>query len=223
MELSEDARGERERQSEFERHLYGAAVKELGPADAERLLLVMKNADVVEHDDLEYYTQHHVIMAIVKDDLGDRYDPLALGSIVDSVRRPTQTETEKAHVACDVAAGGNAQGRETQGRSTSKGAKALGSVAQGTQPQQRCEQGGIKLPQPKVKGTLHEDQWVSSVNKAVAEVEKQYGIKVESYCRSMCSVGQQLLLEKIQQKAQGIYDYRAGKSVYRANRKHKKP
>ena len=78
------------------------------------------------------------------------------------------------------------------------------------------------MPKPS-EGTLDEEQWRSSLEKAVAEVEEQYGIKVDSYYSSMCAVGRDLLVEKNQQKAKGIYKYRAGKQVYRHNRKHKLP
>ena len=74
------------------------------------------------------------------------------------------------------------------------------------------------VPKPR-NGALDQLQWISCLNKAVAEVETEYEIDVASYHGSMCSVGQKLLVNKIQTKAQSIYDYRLGKSVYRQNRK----
>lgn len=56
------------------------------------------------------------------------------------------------------------------------------------------------MPKPS-EGDLDEEQWQSSLRKAVAEVETQYGIAVNSYYACMCEVGQKLLMEKIQQKA----------------------
>ena len=74
------------------------------------------------------------------------------------------------------------------------------------------------MPKPR-NGALDQLQWISCLNKAVAEVETEYEINVAIYHGSMCSVGQKLLVNKIKTKAQSIYDYRLGKLVYPQNRK----
>jgi len=205
-------------ESSFTQQLRAAASRRLCPDDADKFIKVLNEADICVRDDLDYYTTQHVMMAFVRSDFGDRsdVDPLDLTRIVEEVKA-TDTEAEKIFIMSDRA-GGKAQGRETQGRSTSMGAMALGSDALGTEPQHRSAKGGIQMPKPN-EGDLDEDRWQSSLQKAVTEVEQQYGIAVDSYYEHMCTVGQKLLMEKIQQKAQGIYKYRAGKRVYRRNRK----
>ena len=210
-------------ESRFAQQLRAAASKTLCPADADEFVDVLNAADVCVREDLDYYTTHHVMMAFVKSDFGQRsdIDPMHLTRIVEDVKTTTDDVAEQVSITVDGAAGGTAQGRSTQGQSTTMGVKALGSPAQ-PRTLQRFDMGGIDMPEQKV-GTTNAQQWQSSLEKAVAEVEKDFGISVDTYYDGMCSVGKRLLKEKIQQKARGIYNYRAGKQVYRHNRKHKTP
>ena len=65
---------------------------------------------------------------------------------------------------------------------------------------------------------MDEVLWQGAKQAALDETIKEYGIAggIDEYYESMCRVGRQLLVDRIQQKAQGIYDYRVTKARSKA-------
>ena len=72
-------------------------------------------------------------------------------------------------------------------------------------------------------GCIDEKVWSGAVETARAQVKKEYSIPraLDVYYNKMCKPGKQLLAGEIQRRAQLLYDYRAGKAIYRENRKQK--
>ena len=59
---------------------------------------------------------------------------------------------------------------------------------------------------------------------ARGQVKQEYFIPggLDAYYSKMCKPGQLLLAGELHRRAQVVYDYRAGKAIYRYNRKQKK-
>ena len=83
--------------------------------------------------------------------------------------------------------------------------------------------GGMqRKPKPRGAGGIDEVIWAGSLIEAKAQVTKEYEIQgeLEDYYRDkMCMVGQKLMAAEVHRRCQAIYDYRASKQVYRANRR----
>jgi len=77
---------------------------------------------------------------------------------------------------------------------------------------------------PKPRGTVAVDEelWKGAVKTIKGRISTKYGIDdVSSHYNSMCAMGRDLLASEIHREAQSLYDYRAGKLQYRANRRSK--
>lgn len=99
---------------------------------------------------------------------------------------------------------------------TSTGAQALGQGT--TRGLERELEQKIRLPKPRSTSSMDEDIWQGASRSAKAEILQQYAIvgELEEYYESMCKVGRQLLVDRIQEKTQGMYDYRATKARSKA-------
>ena len=130
------------------------------------------------------------------------------------VARPKEVAMKDAQVLVTVA---------KQGKSTVLGKSTMiGATSQGPTPQLDLALGGMKpKPKPRKEGVMDKEQWEASVQKATEEVSVEFGVPgdIQRYYVSMCMVGQKLMVEMIFLKAQGIYDYRIGRRLYRQNRK----
>jgi len=70
------------------------------------------------------------------------------------------------------------------------------------------------------QGKLDTAMWGSCVDKALSEVAKTMTIQDIHKHYAKCNKDEQdAICQQVQVKAQGIYNYRAGKKIYRANRK----
>ena len=126
-------------------------------------------------------------------------------------------------LAVMVAQGAQAQRSRAQ-KSTKIGARAPATKA-------LAQQGTLRVavhkePPPKSKprhsGMVDKEVWESSVNTAIDRMSRKHSISdLDQYYSTMCSLGKSLLIAEVRREAQGLYDYRAGKLLYRANRRAK--
>jgi len=73
---------------------------------------------------------------------------------------------------------------------------------------------------PRSLGKIDSKLWAGAVDTAQERLKERFGIKdIHAHYDKMCELGQYLLADKIQAEAQGLYDYRAGKQIYRKNRR----
>ena len=81
--------------------------------------------------------------------------------------------------------------------------------------------GRLRKPKPRGKGTVDEFVWAAAMTSAKEQLVADFIITstLEEYYATMCKVGQQLLADELHRRCQGLYDYRAGKLVYRENRR----
>lgn len=102
----------------------------------------------------------------------------------------------------------------------------IGTKVQGPTPQLDVDIGGITpKPKPRKTGIVDPNIWESSLCKATEEVALEFGISggIQQYYESTCLVGKRMLVSTVAQKAQGIYDYRINRMMYRQKRKQKEP
>lgn len=83
--------------------------------------------------------------------------------------------------------------------------------------------GRVRLPKPRSIGCIDEQVWAGAMEAARGQVKQEYGINetLDAYYVKMCKPGQLLLAGELHRRAQLIYDYRAGKAIYRENRRKK--
>ena len=99
---------------------------------------------------------------------------------------------------------------------TSTMAQALGQRTQGGLRKEL--QHKTRLPKPRSATSMDEVLWQGAQKSALAETIKEYGIagELDEYYGSMCTVGKKLLVDRVQEKTQGMYDYRVTKARGRA-------
>jgi len=77
-----------------------------------------------------------------------------------------------------------------------------------------------RKPKPRVNGTVNEALWKGAVATVWHRIENKHDIvSLENHYRNMCDLGKGLLVNELHREAQGLYDYRAGKLLYRASRR----
>ena len=82
------------------------------------------------------------------------------------------------------------------------------------------EKSSSRKSKPRTAGIIDEDVWSGSMVTIKGRVQDGYGIHdLDEYYESMCTLGKSLLVAEIQRETQSLYDYRAGKLLYRANRR----
>jgi len=81
--------------------------------------------------------------------------------------------------------------------------------------------GRQRKPKPRNTDYMDEKLWSAAQDTARGQVKQEYSIPgcLNAYHGKMCQPGQLLLADEIHRRTQAIYDYRAGKLVYRENRK----
>ena len=81
--------------------------------------------------------------------------------------------------------------------------------------------GRQRKPKPRNTDYMDEKLWSAAQDAARGQVKQEYSIPgcLNAYHGKMCQPGQLLLADEIHRRTQAIYDYRAGKLVYRENRK----
>lgn len=82
--------------------------------------------------------------------------------------------------------------------------------------------GGMsRMPKPRSSKGMNELVWADSMVDARSQVVVEYDVNgdLELYYHEMCKVGQKLMAQEVHRRCQAIYDYRAGKLLYRSNRK----
>jgi len=73
---------------------------------------------------------------------------------------------------------------------------------------------------PRNCGKVNEELWAGSSGTIFDRLSSKHGIAdLDLYYSSMCPLGRSLLVAEIHRETQGLYDYRAGKLEYRANRR----
>ena len=83
--------------------------------------------------------------------------------------------------------------------------------------------GRLRLPKPRSSGCIDEKVWSGAVETARGQVKQEYSVPgtLDAYYKKMCKPGKKLLAGEVHRRAQLLYDYRAGKAIYRENRKLK--
>lgn len=83
--------------------------------------------------------------------------------------------------------------------------------------------GRLRLPKPRSSGCIDEKVWSGAVETARGQVKKEYAIPgtLDAYYSKMWKPSRMLLAGEVHRRAQLLYDYRAGKAIYRENRKLK--
>jgi len=77
-----------------------------------------------------------------------------------------------------------------------------------------------RKPKPRKSGMVNEELWSGSMGTIFDRLSSKHGISnLDSYYSSMCPLGKSLLVAEIHKETQGLYDYRASKLEYRANRR----
>ena len=101
--------------------------------------------------------------------------------------------------------GGKSTTAQAQGQSTERGL------------QEELQQ-KTRLPKPRSTASMDEEIWRGASKSAKVEVSQQYAIigELDEYYKSMCKVGRQLLVDRIHEKTQGLYDYRMTKARSKA-------
>jgi len=99
------------------------------------------------------------------------------------------------------------------------------------QEQKRSQKGALEedlggrqgLPKPRSMGCIDEKVWSGAVETARGQVKKEYAIPgtLDAYYIKMWKPSRMLLAGEVHRRAQLLYDYRAGKAIYRENRKLK--
>ena len=106
---------------------------------------------------------------------------------------------------------------------TTKGAKAPERKAlANNSPLQvaLCSMKTSRKSKPRETGVMDEAVWEGSVATVMGRIRDKFSISdLDGHYASMCALGQTLLAAEIHREAQSLYDYRAGKLVYRANRR----
>ena len=103
--------------------------------------------------------------------------------------------------------------QQARGHRTSQVSETLG-MALSSQP---------RKPKPRSAPDIDEILWSQARDKAEEELKFEFDIKVswEEYYLSMCPVGKSMLAATLQQKTQGIYDYKATKKFKKVFLKNK--
>lgn len=113
--------------------------------------------------------------------------------------------------------------RKPRPRSVGTGAQALeqGRSSRGTLEEDLG--GRERKPKPRNVGYIDEQVWLGAMEAARGQVRQDYCIPecLNAYYVKMCKPGQLLLADELHRRAQIIYDYRAGKAIYRENRRQK--
>jgi hypothetical protein len=126
-------------------------------------------------------------------------------------------------LAVMVAQGAQAQRSRAQ-KSTKIGAKAPATKALAQKGTLRVAVQNESPPKskPRKSGMVDNEVWKGSVNTAIDRLSRKHGISdLDQYYSTMCALGRSLLIAEVRREAQGLYDYRAGKLVYRSNRRAK--
>lgn len=77
-----------------------------------------------------------------------------------------------------------------------------------------------RKPKPRKSGLVDEELWAGAMGTIFERLQTAHGIgNLDQHYSSMCSLGKFLLVAEIHNETQGLYDYRAGKLEYRANRR----
>jgi len=82
--------------------------------------------------------------------------------------------------------------------------------------------GRTRKPKPRNAGYIDEKVWSGAKEAARGQVKQEYCIPgcLDAYYRKMCQPGRLLLADEVHRRTQAVYDYRAGKIVYRENRRN---
>lgn len=106
-------------------------------------------------------------------------------------------------------------------RSTSTGAQALERERRSGETLEADLGGRQRKPKPRTANFIDEKVWSGAREAARGQVKQEYCIpaSLDAYYKTMCRPGQLLLADEIHRRTQAVYDYRAGKLVYRENRK----
>lgn len=81
--------------------------------------------------------------------------------------------------------------------------------------------GMLRLSKPRKTQNINELVWAESMVEARSRVIQEFQIdgEIEDYYATMCKVGQKLMAQEVNRKCQAIYDKKAGRIIYRANRR----
>jgi len=161
--------------------------------------------------------------ALVERDLRIQNTEAAL--VVDAWRKAVAELEEPVRQQPTVMVARQSQARKAQEHSTKKGAnyKALATKALAKESTLRADlkrQSPPIKPKPRRGGVVDEVLWQGSVETIKERLSVKHCISdLDTYYMSMCNLGKSLLLAEVHREAQGLYDYRASKLQYRANRK----